>query len=144
MVVHLLKMCVGIDDVEHLRQAQSAKIQQSQAAGLGNRLWHRTRHMPRRHADVLGGGSMYWIIKGFVRVRQRIIGLDAVIGRDRIPRCDLVLDPEIIRTEPQPRRPHQGWRYLNPDSAPKDLDVGSHDQEIPEEMVIELGEIGLI
>ena len=144
MTVHLLKMCVGIEDVEHLKQSQSAKMAQSQAAGRNNRLWHRTRHMPKRDAEVLGGGSIYWIIKSFIRVRQRIIGLEAVIGGDGIPRCDLILDPELVRTEPQPRRPHQGWRYLAPASAPKDLDLTNKDEDIPEELVIELGEIGLI
>ena len=144
MVVHLLKMCVGIEDVEHLRQVQSARIEQSLAQGLGDRLWHRTRHMPRREAEVLGGGSIYWIIKRFVRVRQRIIGLEAVIGRDGVPRCDIVFDTELIRTEPQPRRPHQGWRYLKPEHAPNDLDPKSRDQDIPEEMAMDLSEIGLI
>ena len=145
MTVHLLKMCVGIEDVEHLKQVQAAKIEQSLARGLGARLWHRTRHMPRREADVLGGGSMFWIIKRFVRVRQRIVGLEAVIGRDGVPRCDVVLDPELIRTEPQPRRPHQGWRYLQPEHAPKDLDpTRSQEQDVPEEMAMDLSEIGLI
>ena len=85
--------------------------------------------MPTRKEEVLDGGSLYWIIRRFIRVRQRIIGLEAVVGDDGIPRCDLILDPELIRTEPQPRRPHQGWRYLNPADAPKDLDISSHDQE---------------
>ena len=144
MVVHLLKIGVGTEDVEHLRQAQSAKMQQSRAAGQGSRLWHRTRNMPTRKEEVLGGGSLYWIIRRFIRVRQRIIGLEAVVGDDGIPRCDLILDPELIRTEPQPRRPHQGWRYLNAADAPKDLDISSQDQELSEEMAIDLGEIGLI
>ena len=144
MVVHILKMAVGVEDVEHLRHLQAAKIEQSRAAGRGTRLWNRTRHMPKRDADVLGGGSLYWIIKRFVMVRQRIIGLEAVIGDDAVSRCDIVLDPELIRTEPQPRRPHQGWRYLDSASAPKDLAPACEDQEITDEMVIELGEIGLI
>lgn len=144
MVVHLLKIGVGTEDVEHLKQVQSAKIQQSRAVGQGGRLWHRTRNMPTRKEEVLSGGSLYWIIRRFIRVRQRIIGLEAVVGDDGIQRCDLILDPELIRTEPQPRRPHQGWRYLNPVDAPKDLDISRQDQELPEEMAIDLGEIGLI
>ena len=144
MVIHLLKIGVGTEDVEHLRQLQSAKMQRSRAAGQGSRLWHRTRSMPTRKDEVLDGGSIYWIIRRFIRVRQRIIGLEAVVGDDGIPRCDLILDPELIRTEPQPRRPHQGWRYLDPADAPKDLEVSSPEQELSEEMAIDLGEIGLI
>ena len=144
MVVHLLKIGVGTEDVEHLRQLQAAKMQQSRAAGQGSRLWHRTRNMPTRKEEVLGGGSIYWIIRRFIRVRQRIIGLEAVVDDDGNPRCDLILDPELIRTEPQPRRPHQGWRYLEPADAPKDLDISSPEQELSEEMAIDLGEIGLI
>lgn len=144
MVVHLLQMCAEIEDVEHLKREQSAKIQQSLSQGLGNKLSHLTRHMPRREAEVLGGGSIYWIIRGSIRARQRIIGLEAVIGRGGTPRCNLVLDPELIRTEPQSRRPHQGWQYLKPEHAPKDADPRSQDQELPEETVIDVTEIGLI
>lgn len=144
MVVHLLKISVGTEDVEHLRRWQSLKMQRSLASGQGNRLWHRTRHMPRRGAEVLDGGSIYWIIRRFVRARQRIIGLEPVVGEDGITRCDLVLDPELVRTEPQPRRPHQGWRYLDPGDAPRDLDVAGQRQELSDDMAMELSELGLL
>ena len=144
MVVHLLKLAVGVKDLDDLVRLQESKVSISQSQGRGNRLWHRTRHMPRREKDVLQGGSIYWIIKGFIRARQRIIGLEAVIVNDGTPRCDIILDTDLVKTEPQPRRPHQGWRYLTPNGVPKDLNSAVLDGEMPEEMVIELGEIGLI
>jgi hypothetical protein len=144
MPVHLLKISVGIDDVDHLRRVQLARLEQAAANGLGPRLWHRTRHRPKRADEVLAGGSIYWIVKRFVQVRQRIVGLEPVVGDDGIERCDILLDPKLIRTVPQPRRPHQGWRYLDPDDAPRDLGKDKATGEISDGLAIELRELGLI
>ena len=100
--------------------------------------------MPKRDEEVLSGGSIFWIIRRFARARQRIIGLESVVGEDGITRCDLVLDPEIVRTEPQPRRPHQGWRYLGPNDAPPDLGAGAQRQDFSDDMTMELRELGLL
>ena len=79
---------------------------------------------PKREAEVLDGGSLYWVIKGVILARQRITDLQEVNLGDGIPRCALVLDPEVIRTEAAPRRPFQGWRYLDPKDSPRDLPKG--------------------
>ena len=69
---------------------------------------------------------------------------EAVQGSDGISRCALVLDAEIIRTEPAPRRPFQGWRYLAADEAPRDLPQGrAADDTLPPELARALAEIGL-
>lgn len=139
MTVHLLKLCVGISTVEELAVSQARRL-----AG-GGPLIHRTRHTPRRAGEVLDGGSIYWIIKGFVQVRQRIIGIERLTDNDGRPYCALHRDPELIRTIPQPRRPHQGWRYLDLEDAPRDAGayVAGEDQP-PPEMAAELRELGLI
>lgn len=139
MTVHLLKLCVGVDDVEHLARLQEQRIRET------GRLCHRTRHTPRRAAEILDGGSLYWIIKGFVQVRQRIIGIHRMTDTEGRPFCLLERDPELIRTELQPRRPHQGWRYLDAEDAPGDLRKGAAvSYTLPPAMAAELRELGLI
>lgn len=138
MTVHLLKLCVGIDSVDHLAESQQRRI-----AEMG-RLVHRTRHFPRRAACILDGGSIYWVIKGFIQVRQRIVGLERVAGDDG-SFCLIVRDPTLVRTVAQPRRPHQGWRYLQKSDAPRDL--SPHElltEPPPPEMAAELRALGLI
>ncbi|MDJ0950816.1 MAG: DUF1489 domain-containing protein [Alphaproteobacteria bacterium] len=138
MTVHLLKLCVGIDDVDQLARSQERRIRQT------GRLVHRTRHTPRRADEVLDGGSIYWIIRGFVQVRQRIIGIHRETDEDGRSYCLLERDPELVRTELQPRRPHQGWRYLEQADAPRDMgSVRTYDLPSPQ-MAAELRELGLI
>jgi hypothetical protein len=104
-----------------------------------------TRNMPKRADEVLDGGSIYWVIKGYVRVRQRIKGFDWGVGRSGRKRCAIILDPKLVKTELMPQRPMQGWRYLDPDSAPRDLAPGGKDMpELPPGMAEELRELGLL
>lgn len=134
MTVHLLKLCVGVSSVERLVEIQRQRFK---ATG---RLIHVTRQTPRRAEEILDGGSLYWVIGGHIRVRQRITGIETFRDNDGIRRCALKLDPELVRTIPQARRPHQGWRYLNPEDVPADLSV---DDEGELEIAAELKELGL-
>ncbi len=144
MALHLLKLCVGIGSVDHLAVAQAQRLERQRRAGETPRLRHITRNMPRRADEVLDGGSIYWVIKGFVRVRQRIVALEPVTT-DKGVRCAIILDPTLVETEYQPRRPHQGWRYLEPQDAPPDRrDASGGFEEAPAEMIEELRELGLI
>lgn len=139
MTVHLLKLAVGAESVEHVAQWQARRLAQT------GRLFHRTRHAPRRAEEVLDGGSIYWVIQGLVQARQRIIGIERTEDPDGLPCCHLILDPELVRTRPQPRRPHQGWRYLEPEDAPQDLDLGEGAEDAPPpEMAAELRALGLL
>lgn len=76
---------------------------------------------PRREKELLHGGSLYWVIRGSVQARQTITGLKEQIGADGIRRCAICLNPSLIPTQPLPRRPFQGWRYLNQCDAPPDI-----------------------
>jgi len=139
MTVHLLKLSVGSASIETLSAWQAQRL-----AKLG-KLFHRTRHAPRRADEVLNGGSIYWVIQHFVIVRQRIIGIEPAHDPDGTRCCHLMLDPELVRTRPQPRRPHQGWRYLDPADAPPDVGaVADLENEPPPAMAAELRSLGLI
>jgi hypothetical protein len=143
MTIHLIKLCVGVDDVAHLEQLQAQRLRQARDAGQPAKLRHVTRHTPRRAEELLDGGSIYWVIKGFVRVRQRIIGIEPVEDADG-PRCALVRDPELVPTEAQARRPFQGWRYLRPEDAPPDATARDGARDMPPGMAAELRELGLL
>jgi hypothetical protein len=138
MALHLIKLCVGIDTVDHLRERQAIRLRNEGA------LSHVTRMTPRRGARVLDGGSLYWVIKRLVQVRQRIIGLEPVTGQDSIRRCAIMLDRELVATRPQPRRAFQGWRYLRAEDAPLDLPHTPGLEDMPPQMRADLMELGLI
>jgi hypothetical protein len=100
---------------------------------------------PKREADLLQAGSIYWVIKGVIQCRQRIDRLDEYIGADGIRRCAIVLDPELIRTRAAVKSPFQGWRYLKPEDAPPDLPKGRAAEEaLPADLNRALAEIGVL
>ncbi len=116
--LHLLKMAVGISDLDDLRRVRAARIAQ-----LGGSFVF-TRNRPHRAESILGGGSLYWVIRGQIRARQRIIGFHG--NRDEKGRayCLIEVTPELVTTEWRPWRPFQGWRYLSPADAPPDGRAG--------------------
>ena len=146
MSVNLLKLCVGVDHVNHLAQLQSARLKDMLANGVKNpQLRHVTRNMPRRADEVLNGGSLYWVIRRVIRVRQPIIGLEKVERDDGKPACAIILSPELIRTHPRSFRPFQGWRYFAANDVPPDLPEGyDSDGEFPDDMADELRTLGLL
>jgi hypothetical protein len=100
---------------------------------------------PKRAGDVLNGGSLYWVFKVLVLCRQRILRLDEVEGLDGVHRCGIVLEPEVIRVAATPKRPFQGWRYLAPADAPRDLPEGRAEEEaLPPSLQSALSEIGVL
>lgn len=138
--INILKLCVGAESVEDLTDWQHSQ-RARWPAGVA---MHVTRMWPKRAAEVTSGGSLYWVIKGVVLARQRILRLEEVFGADGIRRCGLVLDAEVIRTEPAPRRPFQGWRYLDPMESPRDLPKGRVAEDaLPPELARALADIGL-
>jgi len=143
MTLHIIKLAVGIDDVEHLATVQALRLKQARDRGNPEILRHVTRNTPRRAAELLDGGSMYWVIKGFVRVRQRLTGVQAVNDGEG-PRCALVLDPQLVQTVLRPHRAFQGWRYLRAEDAPADATTRESATDMPEHMATELRELGLL
>jgi len=138
--VNLVKLCVGVDRVEDLIDWHSTH---PSPFPTGERR-HITRMWPRREDELLNGGSLFWVVKGTILCRQRIIRLDRIEGKDGILRCGIVMDPNVVRTEAAPRRPFQGWRYLTPEDAPSDLRVSRSDETVlPTELSQALAEIGV-
>ncbi|SLN15878.1 hypothetical protein PSM7751_00447 [Pseudooceanicola marinus] len=140
MSVHLIKLSVGTDSVEDLAAWQAVRIEQT-----GQAPRHVTRMWPKREAELLDGGSIYWVIKGQIQARQKVVALEEVDRGDGIRRCAIVLDPTIYRVAPSQRRPFQGWRYLKPEDAPRDLSAArKSDDSLPPELDAALAEIGVI
>lgn len=133
MALHLIKLCVGIDSADELRAWRAMR------AAQGHKSIVPTRQTPKRAADLLDGGSLYWVIKGQILLRQVIRRIDTLDGGQQP--CRIELDPELIATAPQPRRPFQGWRYLDPKDAPPDL-PGGEGGDMPEALARELRELG--
>ncbi|MEM9122296.1 MAG: DUF1489 domain-containing protein [Pseudomonadota bacterium] len=142
--LHLIKLAVGAESIASMA-AWQAHVQSRSPKRKGTRLFHDTRMVPKRAGDILPTGSIFWVIKGVVSVRQRIVDIEAYEAGDG-RRCRLWLDPSLIETRPQPRRPFQGWRYLRPEDAPADLGAGSQTGEgdLPADMRAELMELGLL
>ncbi|MBV2358789.1 DUF1489 domain-containing protein [Thalassococcus sp. CAU 1522] len=138
---HLIKLSVGSDSVESLGAWYASRA----AKGPDGLPRHVTRMWPRREAELLNGGSIFWVIKGLVQCRMRVLRLDRVTGHDGIERCAIVLDPEIVRTATAPKRPFQGWRYLAPSDAPPDLPEHRQDEDaLPADLAGRLAEIGVL
>jgi len=145
MTLHLIKLCVGVETPRELAEWQTEKLKRLARAGKTPEHCHRTLQTPRRRADILDGGSLYWVIKGFVLVRQRILDLRADVKDEGTSCCGIVLDRELVPTRPQPRRAFQGWRYLEAADAPPDAKNFDADAAaIPRGMREELRELRLI
>ena len=139
MTVHLKKLSVGSESLASLRHWQAMRRE------AGQELMHVTRNTPRRAAEVLDGGSMFWVIKGVMCARQPILELRSMQRADGRPACGIVLAPEVVAVEPMRVRIFQGWRYLEAGDAPLDLPMtGEGDEAMPPELVAELRELGLL
>ncbi|MFS4582369.1 DUF1489 family protein [Phaeobacter sp. C3_T13_0] len=139
--INLVKLSVGTETVDGLA-AWQAEYRKQLPEGLPR---HVTRMWPKREAEIVNGGSIYWVIKGQIQCRQRILRLDEVIGGDGIRRCAIVLEPEVQRTQIALRRAFQGWRYLKPEDSPPDLSKGRNaETPLPPEMSQALAEIGVL
>lgn len=144
-IVHLLKLCVGTESIEDLQAWQAARAAE-RARNADSRPRHVTRMWPRRADELIGGGSLFWVIRGMIAVRQPIEALVPVTGADGITRCAIVLSPRLIRVVPRPHRPFQGWRYLSSADAPADLPpgIGGDGASLPPEMLRALSALGVI
>ncbi len=141
----MLKLCVGVDRIDELEDWIEEKIRKAKSKGKEPKLEHVTRQMPKRRDEILDGGSLYWVIKGFIQVRQPIVGLQARRGKDGIERCAIQFAPNLVQVQPSPRRAFQGWRYLEAKDAPADLGKRRKgEQELPPALLLELRQLGIL
>jgi hypothetical protein len=140
-LIHLIKLAVGVRDIAHLAAIQA------QRASNNPPLRHQTRNTPKRAAEIIDGGSIYWVINRAVLARQRIIDITRDVWDDGSPCAGLVLDPVLVRVAARAMKPFQGWRYLTPSDAPPDIGApgaASGLDELPQEMRLALTHLALI
>jgi hypothetical protein len=143
MALHLIKLSVGPESLSDLANWQAQRLRGKKRKGETPELIHITRNTPKRAAELLAGGSIYWVIKGFICARQRLLELRPLV-RNGTPHCGLVYDKELVRVKLRPHRAFQGWRYLESKDAPPDLAKGQGEDTLPEDMRRQLTELGLL
>lgn len=145
MTLNLVKLCVGATSIDDLADWQRTNRRRKTRDGKPC-VYHPTHQSPKRRTELLDGGSLYWVIRGIILVRQKLVGLEDGKKDDGTPCCDLLLAPELFTVRPTPRRAFQGWRYLEADDAPPDLKAGKGNQiaAMPAEMRKKLADLGLI
>jgi hypothetical protein len=145
VTLHLIKLAVGADSLGDLREWMAARIRQAKRRGAPLRHAHVTRMTPKRAADILDGGSLYWVIKGQIGARQRVVGIEPFVDADGIGRCKLWLDGAVVAVAPRPTRAFQGWRYYPAKDAPPDIDESQPGfAAMPEALRRELAGLGLL
>lgn len=143
MPLHIIKLCVGCDSLTELADWQKKKLREKRAKGQKPELIHVTRMTPKRTEEILDGGSLYWVIKGQIAARQKLLAFREV-QKNGIPHCGLVYDKELVPVVAQPRRAFQGWRYLEQKDAPPDLGRVKGAKGLPESLQRELAALGLL
>jgi len=145
MPLHLIKLCVGCDSVADLEDWIKQKLKEKKRRGQKSEHIHTTRMVPKRAAELTDGGSLYWVIRGQVACRERILDIRPFTDKYGIGRCRVVLDGKVVLVEPRPRAAFQGWRYLEAKEAPRDLSRAAPGAaKMPEAMRRELQELGLL
>jgi hypothetical protein len=145
MTLHLIKLCVGCESIKDLKGWVAERMQTAKKKGLPLHHVHVTRMVPKRVDELLSGGSLYWVIRGEIAAREKIIAIEPFRDRDGIGRCRLVMQPKVIPVLARPMRPFQGWRYFTEDAAPPDLKAaGTGVADLPEPLRRELRELGLL
>lgn len=143
-MMHMIKLCVGVATLEELEGYREERAHWWGADYGENVHVHRTRMMPKRAAEMEGHGSIYWVISGVIRARQPILRLAAATDDQGRSCCDIIMAPDMVRVVPRPKRPFQGWRYLEPREAPPDLGPGGFEEGGSLELAEELAQLGLI
>ena len=145
MTLHLVKLSVGAGSFKELKGWIAERARQAQLKGLPRRHVHVTRMTPKRDHELLDGGSIYWVIKGEIAAREKLIAIEPFRDRDGIGRCRLIMEPRLVPVSPRPMRPFQGWRYLDAKSAPPDLGKAAESiAKMPEPLRRELRNLGLL
>jgi len=141
VTVHLQKLSVGSESIQTLSDWQAHVVAQRQRRGLSPHHIHVTRMFPKRREEILDGGSIYWVIKGSIICRNRIVGLEETTKNGHRA-CGILMDPTLIPVLPKPRRAFQGWRYLQAGDAPPDLKEAEAGADLPASFRAKLIELG--
>jgi hypothetical protein len=144
MPLHLIKLCVGADSVQDLEVWIKQKLKALKKGAKREHI-HTTRMVPKRAEELTDGGSLYWVIRGQIACRERVLDIRPFTDKDGVGRCRVVMDGKLVLVEPRPRSAFQGWRYLEAKDAPRDLSRAAPGAaKMPEQMRRELRELGLL
>ncbi len=143
MTLHLIKLSVGSESLEGFIAWHKKRLAEKKKRGQKRELMHITRMTPKRKDELLNGGSLYWIIKGYVSVRTPLLDLRPMV-RNGVPHCGLVYKPEFVPVVRRAHRPFQGWRYLDAKDAPPDIRSLKGGKGLPDALKAELAELGLL
>lgn len=145
MALHLIKLCVGVDSIRELDEWIKERMAEKKRKKQPLEHIHTTRMMPTQKDALLESGSLYWVIKGVIACRQKLIDLRQFTDKEGVKRCRIVMEPKLVPVIPKPRSAFQGWRYLKANEAPADLSKGAKGvSAMSEEMRRELHELGLL
>ncbi len=145
MPLHLIKLSAGCGSVADLEDWIKHKLKEKKRRRQKPERVHTTRMVPKRADELKNGGSLYWVIKGQISCRERILDIRPFTDKEGIGRCHLVLDGQLVLVEPRLRAAFQGWRYLEAKEAPRDLSRAAPGAaKMPEQMRRELRELGLL
>lgn len=141
-MVHMVKLCVGAETIDDLVVWQKHVAKERRRLGLSPLVVHETRMMPKRADELLNGGSLYWVIKGVIQVRQEISAINQRQDRFGKSYCEIGLKRELVRTAPMGKKAFQGWRYLKETDAPADL-TGADAKDVPPQLSAALRDAGV-
>ena len=134
MPLHLTKVAFGAESVDHLAERLRLRGEEGQ-------VFLTTRYLPKRHEEVAGQGSMFWILKHQLIARSPILGF----GEAEEGRVAIHIDPKLVLVQARPKRAHQGWRYLEGADAPLDLGGDAVGLDVmPPALMTKLAELALI
>ena len=143
MSIHMIKLSVGSLSIQTLAEWQQSVAARRGGEGLPAYADHITRMTPKRKDELLAGGSIYWVIKGIIQCRNKILDLAETHTQDGRKACRIVLAPELIPVVPTPKRAFQGWRYLQPEDAPQDLSALGDAEHLPPRLREKLVQLGI-
>jgi len=134
MPLRLTKVAFGATCLDHLTERL---IERSKTGPLSLT----TRNLPRRHEEIAGRGSLFWIIRHQLVARSPIL----FFGEAGDGKRAIHIDPQLVRVDLQPKRAHQGWRYLEAADAPGDLTGDAADAEqMPAAMMSRIAALSLL
>ena len=143
--ISMVKMCVGAEKVSDLYTRQNKMLENFQDSMTEAPIAHITRMRPKKEVQLLNGGSLYWVFKGHILARQSILSLNDIYFEDNVKRCEIKLDRRIMLTESKPKKPFQGWRYLENNECPRDLMLFSEGMDdLPKSLIVGLGQLGVL
>ena len=137
--LHLLKLSVGVATIAEFEARMAQRLAEN-----GGEQAHVTRVVPKRAAELLDGGSMFWVIRGQIAARQPLLDIRPFTDGDGVGRCRLVMQPVVIPVLPRRGTPVQGWRYLDESRRPPDADGATGATDLPEALRLALRELCLL